>query len=309
MIVKTDEKNYQDIANAIRSKLGTDATYLPSEMASAIKEIFSGLDMSKIGYANDDSEVRNSLEYYYAEMKSYYQNWDPNSTSAKNLFNGKKNWSMIPNVDVGNVKDFTSAFSSLSAIKYFPKLNFSSATNFSSAFADTFIPKDMEFGKTPKLVTSNRMFQRATFGSPSNTPLVDLSNATAINHMYYGSNIVICPQLDTRNAKDANQMFNGCTSLVEIPFLDFSKVNEAVVFLASCKKLTTLGGFANLKIGLDLSPCTLLTHESLMNVINNLYDLASNGLATQTLTLGADNLAKLTDEEKAIASDKGWTLA
>jgi hypothetical protein len=30
---------------------------------------------------------------------------------------------------------------------------------------------------------------------------------------------------------------------------------------------------------------------------------------TKTLTLGATNLAKLTNEEKAIATQKGWTLA
>lgn len=31
--------------------------------------------------------------------------------------------------------------------------------------------------------------------------------------------------------------------------------------------------------------------------------------AGKTLTLGATNLAKLTDEQKAVATNKGWTLA
>lgn len=37
-----------------------------------------------------------------------------------------------------------------------------------------------------------------------------------------------------------------------------------------------------------------------------------NGLQTvngQKLTLGTANLAKLTDDEKKVATDKGWTLA
>ena len=38
-----------------------------------------------------------------------------------------------------------------------------------------------------------------------------------------------------------------------------------------------------------------------------------NGLKTvttaQTLELGTTNLAKLTDDEKKVATDKGWTLA
>lgn len=53
----------------------------------------------------------------------------------------------------------------------------------------------------------------------------------------------------------------------------------------------------------DFSKCTKLTHDSLMSIINHLKDGASN-----TLTLGATNLAKLTDSEKAIATTKGWTL-
>jgi hypothetical protein len=53
----------------------------------------------------------------------------------------------------------------------------------------------------------------------------------------------------------------------------------------------------------DFSKCTKLTHDSLMSIINHLKSGVSN-----TLTLGATNLAKLTDAEKAIATTKGWTL-
>ena len=52
-----------------------------------------------------------------------------------------------------------------------------------------------------------------------------------------------------------------------------------------------------------------LTVQSLMNVINNLYDFRANGsTVTRNLTIGAYNLRKLTDEQKAVATNKGWTL-
>ena len=54
-----------------------------------------------------------------------------------------------------------------------------------------------------------------------------------------------------------------------------------------------------------MSACNKLTHDSIMVIINGLQTVTT----TQTLTLGSTNLAKLTDEEKKIATDKGWTLA
>ena len=69
--------------------------------------------------------------------------------------------------------------------------------------------------------------------------------------------------------------------------------------------LTDITGNPNFKVSLDFSYCENLTYDSLMVVINGLQTVTE----TQTLTLGSTNLAKLTDEEKQIATDKGWTLA
>ena len=93
-------------------------------------------------------------------------------------------------------------------------------------------------------------------------------------------------------------------------------------FIDECANLTTLGGFQNLGQGysttipenssdttLKLRYSTKLTHESLMNVINNLYDIKTKGVKPQQLILGSKNLEKLTEEELAIAQNKGWTLS
>ena len=67
---------------------------------------------------------------------------------------------------------------------------------------------------------------------------------------------------------------------------------------------------------LNLSTSSNLTYDSLMSVINNLYDLnltydVANGgtLYTQKFSVGSTNLAKLTAEEIAIATNKGWTVS
>ena len=60
----------------------------------------------------------------------------------------------------------------------------------------------------------------------------------------------------------------------------------------------------------NVSYCTQLTKESLMSIINCLKDYSEDTSGTKWVcTLGTTNLAKLTDAEKAIATEKGWTLA
>ena len=46
-----------------------------------------------------------------------------------------------------------------------------------------------------------------------------------------------------------------------------------------------------------------------MNIINNLYDIKTKGCNTQKLILGTTNLHKLTSEEIAIATSRGWTVS
>lgn len=58
-------------------------------------------------------------------------------------------------------------------------------------------------------------------------------------------------------------------------------------------------------ISQNWSGCQFLSHESLMRIINGLPTVNT----TQTLTLGASNTVKLTAEEIAIATGKGWTVA
>ena len=73
-------------------------------------------------------------------------------------------------------------------------------------------------------------------------------------------------------------------------------------------------GLENITIGgeicsdISFSGNTKLTHDSLMSIINHLKDF-SGTTTTNTCTLGSRNLAKLTDAEKAIATEKGWTLS
>ena len=100
-------------------------------------------------------------------------------------------------------------------------------------------------------------------------------------------------------------MFSDCYNLTTIPQIDTSSVTNMSYMFYSCSSLADLGGLMGLKCDIDLSSCPL-THDSILNVINKAADVTAS---PKTLTLGSTNLAKLSDEEKAIATNKGWTLA
>lgn len=101
--------------------------------------------------------------------------------------------------------------------------------------------------------------------------------------------------------------FQNCKSLVSLHLPSGFGRNATGLqnCFSNCPALTTITGNPNFKVSLNLSTCTKLTHDSIMVIINGLQTVTS----TQTLTLGSTNLAKLTEADKKIATDKGWTLA
>ena len=160
-------------------------------------------------------------------------------------------------------------------------------------------------------------------------PYFDMSNCTSIYSMFKGcSNLTTIPKYNIASATSTRQMFSGCSKLVEVPELDLSSSFQINEMFYNCTALTTMGGLKNVGKGftqksnnystytLDLHYSTKLTHDSLMNVINNLYDLnltydVANGgtLYTQQLVLGAENIAKLSSDEINIAVSKGWVVS
>lgn len=134
---------------------------------------------------------------------------------------------------------------------------------------------------------------------------LDTSKVTNMSHMFHGcSSLTTIPQLDTSSVTNMNAMFISCSKITTIPQLDTSKVTNMINMFYSCNSLTEIH-MAGMKVKFDISASTKFTESALVEILNNLATVTS----TQTLTMGSTNLAKLTDEEKAIATNKGWTLA
>lgn len=139
---------------------------------------------------------------------------------------------------------------------------------------------------------------------------IDFSKVTDFKNILKGSAIWHFGVVDCSSATTLDYAFNLSSSLQKI---DKLILHEGITSYAACfantsllKNITVEGTIAG--TGILLSAHTSLTYESIMSFINALKDYSGTA-TTKTITFGAKNLAKLTDSEKAVATQKGWTLA
>lgn len=134
---------------------------------------------------------------------------------------------------------------------------------------------------------------------------LDFSKVTAMSSMFESCpNLISIPQIDTSNVTRMDSMFNNCYSLTTVPQLDTSNVTRMGSMFYNCRELKEIH-MTGMKESFSISSSTKFTESALVEILNNLAPVTS----TKKLTMGSTNLAKLTDEEKAIATNKGWTLA
>ncbi len=115
--------------------------------------------------------------------------------------------------------------------------------------------------------------------------------------------------IDISNSTNAGNFFYTCFYLKTIKKLIVSeKITSYTNFFKFCVALEDIAIEGIIGADISFADSNKLTHDSLMSIINALKDF-SGTTTTKTLTLHADSKALLTDSEKAIATQKGWTIA
>lgn len=166
----------------------------------------------------------------------------------------------------------------------------------------------LKYSDTANGTNFSNMFYHCT--ALTTIPQVDTSNGTNFSHMFYNCTaLTSIPQVDTSNGTDFSGMFYNCTALTTIPQLDTSNGTDFSVMFNSCTALEnvtfegTIPVRGNMRV---FSYSNKLTVKSLMSFINALTNMSDT--ATYTITIGSTNLAKLTEEQIQIATDKRITL-
>ena len=227
----------------------------------------------------------------------------------------------LPQIDTSNVTNMSNMFSSCTNLTTIPQIDTSNVTDMNNMFYNC-----TNLTTIPQLDTSNVTKMNSMFYNCTNLttmPQIDTSNVTNMGYMFSScTNLTTIPQLDTSNVTNMSSMFNSCTNLTTIPQLNGEKLTSVASTFVNCESLENFNGIINLgqaylttqsanynNYKLNLSYSTKLTEQSIINILNNLYDIKTKGCNTQQVVLGSTNLAKLTDEEIGIAQAKGWTVS
>lgn len=202
-----------------------------------------------------------------------------NVTTVSSMFTGCSNLTTIPQLNTGKVTNMYGMFHNCKALTTIPLLDTSSVTNM------------------------NNMFYGCS--SLESIPLLDTSNVTSMNYMFNNClALTSVPQFNTSKVTNMGSMFNWCQKLTVIPQWDVSNVTNMSSMFFYCTALKSIL-MTGMKVSFDISTSTKFERTDLLIILNNLATVKT----TQTLKMGATNLGKLTEEDKAIATNKGWTLA
>lgn len=287
----------------------------------------SGVDINDYFYL-DGRDIAGRVLYDYlgtAIIKTIPQVDTSTITNFKFAFSNFNSLETIPLLDTSKGTDFSYMFNYCRNLKTIPQLDLSSAQNLSRMFYSC-----GSLETIPKLNTSNvtnmySMFQNCYGLRGEDGITLDIGNSANIVQIFAECQRlqkIILLNSNTAKFSTLNSVFYNCTNLVDLSAFYCEKVNDIrESCFSGCRNLTNFDGLINLgkayteqtvnysNYTFNLSQSSKLTHSSLVNIINGVYDIASIGVASQRLILGSTNLAKLTSEEIAIATNKGWTVS
>ena len=305
---------YEDLFNQ-RTNNGTDFTSLFESSSAKV------LDVSKINTSN----VTTMMNMFSGCQ--YLESLDVSNFNTSKVWNMYQMFHQCKNLESLDVSNFnTSNVTNMGGIFYqclnlksinLSIFNTSKVTTMADMFeyCQSLTSIDLSNFDTSKVTSMSYMFANCTNLTSLDVSNFDTSNVTNMRNVFaYCSKLIEIKGLNNWNIEKVtsynyvSDMFNKCSSLasLDVSSWDFSKFNTStsLTMFEYCQSLVDFYPPQNINAGLSLSQCTVLSHDSLIRILNNLMTQSS----TKTLTLGSTNLAKLTAEEIAIATNKGWTV-
>lgn len=223
-----------------------------------------------------------------------------NITAFTNMFYGCDSLVSVPLYDTSKATSIAGMFTWCQNLRSLPKFDFSKVVNGTCAFtlcgSITEFPDYFNFGK---LVTAPYIFAG------------DWGFYNEQKDTYAAGSLRRFPAYSFPEAVDMTGAWQDQSKLYSLGKINMPKCTNLTSAFKGCFNLTSVGGFTGLMCNIDMAHCSKLTVTSLVAIMTETETEAATvtALGLRTMTLGVANLAKLTDAQKAIATDKGWTLA
>ena len=303
---------------------------------------FSQYDWSMV---YDTSEFFKGCTHSTGDWSNFEENFNGEVLSGYYMFQNCSNLTTIPNIGY-SIYSAEYMFSECYKLTTIPPLDTSKVTNMGYMFNYCRKLTSIPSLDTSNVTSMTYMFRDCD--TITTIPPLDTSNVTSMTYMFRDCDeLITIPQLDTSKVISVEGMFKGCRYLTELPDFNCVKVTNfgnasnswlyycfdlQKIGVVDCDSVTDIGyffGYNTLNSLTDFGGCRNLgktssvsntnsnyfmnyapnlTYESVMNVINGLYDRAAAGLSVLTLKLHANHLAMLSADDIAIATNKGWTL-
>lgn len=266
---------------------------------------YKGDDINTLIQYNDTSEVTDTSYMFHSCRATTFPLLNISKvTNAFYMFYQCSNMTTTPLIDLSKVQNCESVFRLCSSLTTCEVSDFSNATTIDGLFANcsklTNIPSQLI---TPKVTDTGFMFYQCN--ALTTAPEMNTANVTTMYKMFYDCNkLATVPLYDTSKVTNMQEMFYLDYNLETVPAFDCTNVTNMQYIFNSCRNLKSIL-MTNIGTNLDISASKRFEREDLVLILNNLKTVTT----TKTLRMGTTNLARLTDEDKLIATNKGWTLA
>jgi surface protein len=165
---------------------------------------------------------------------------------------------------------------------------------------------DITHFNTANVTNMNGMFNNCKSLESIDLSKLNTDKVTDMSSMFTGCNMnVVFTNRTNDKLNKANSMFNVYYGS-SIDLTNFSLLNSTNNdnFITLAPNLVHLAAPSNINKHIKITASNLSV-DSLMSIIDNLLTVN----ITQTLEIGSANLAKLSDEQIAVAINKNWTLS
>ena len=346
MSIQTELNRIKEASNAIKTaiqNIGGKVTYNPgltpniNDYATALaalsqynviiqyKDIINNSDATVADLNHISPLIASDMSYLFANLNKL-QSIDISTLNTSQVTNMRSLFSDcselqtldLSNFDVSNVTDISYMFNNCKKLTSINLSNWNTQNvkylNYLFATCLKLVRIDVNHFNTSKVEGNiTGAFYQCRSAEEIHIEDWDVSNCTnayRLFHECWKLKTMDFSKWNTSNFTNCRNLFTNCWEInnINLSNCDFSKVVDFGWAFYSCKALTTIITDGLKLPNIDMSDIYL--HQSPLSVdtIVGLLNALPNTTDNYSFNIGTTNINKLTDEQKFIAVNKGWTL-